>query len=74
MIRTGWIAERGYRGTAYWCYRGQLHAVVRENISMRHRRFEVYHWSRLESRHETLPAAKRRVLELLKEGSSYAQS
>jgi hypothetical protein len=41
-VTKGWLAERGYWGQAYWCYRGQLHAVVRENILLRHYRFEVH--------------------------------
>ena len=68
-----WSRQTGYRGMTFWAYRDQLHAVVRENILARNRRFEVYSWSRLDSRHQTLPEAKRRVLELLQEGSSYAQ-
>lgn len=65
---TGWSPRlTGYRGQAYWCFKGQLHAVVRENAIMIHRRFEVYHWSKFDSKHETLAAAKRRVMQLLED-------
>lgn len=60
-----WAKQTGYRGVPYWAYRDQLHAVVRENITMRNKRFEVFSWSRLDSRHQTLASAKARVLELL---------
>jgi hypothetical protein len=65
-IKAGWSSKRSdYRGQPYWCYQEQLHAMVRENVLMRHRRFEVFHWSQFDSKHQTLAAAKKRVLELL---------
>jgi hypothetical protein len=43
-MKAGWSSKRtDYRGQPYWCYQEQLHAMVRENVLMRHRRFEVFH-------------------------------
>jgi hypothetical protein len=65
-IKVGWSSKRtDYRGRPYWCYQEQLHTMVRENVLLRHRRFEVFHWSQFDSKHQTLAAAKKRVLELL---------
>jgi hypothetical protein len=66
LMKAGWSSKRyAYRGQPNWCHRDQLHAVVRENVLMMHRRFEVHHGSQLDSKHETLASAKNRVMELL---------
>ena len=66
MAMKGWSKKlRGYRGQIYWVYEQQDYAMVRENVLRHHRRFEVYHWSQLDSQHETLAAAKKRVMQLL---------
>jgi hypothetical protein len=60
-----WAQHFGYQGRIYYRWRDIVSTVVYKNVLQRHRRFEVHHWSRIESQHQTLAAAKRRVMELI---------
>jgi hypothetical protein len=64
--QVSWAKHTNYRGQTCWRYCNQLVAVVRENPRSYNRRFEVLCLpTRVDSNHQTLGAAKRRVLELL---------
>lgn len=68
QMNRDWSKAHGYRGRIYYRWRCIVSTVVYENILKCHRRFEVHHWSKVESSHETLAAAKRRVMELILAG------
>jgi hypothetical protein len=62
-----WAKAIGYKGKIYYRWDDVLSVVVFENILRTHERYEVHHWSREDSRYESLSAAKTRALQLMVE-------